>query len=251
MSRLTSGLRVFLFHRAIFLVVTLVCPASVPVVAETPGEAAAQASSPVAPCTTAELGSPYIPLDSWMYSSLTRLYSLGYLDTAFLGLRPWTRLSVIHMLEETSTQLEDAPDDATTDEARTLYDALWHELNSDAEGPCFQHRGQVRVESTYTVARGISGTPLHDSYHIGETITNDYGRPVEGGFNSYSGASGYATAGIFTLYARGEFQFAPSATGYSQALFDTLSQDDAIPVATNPVQATIPLGPISTMTNLR
>src|SRR5580698_3071801 len=68
--------------------------------AETPGAPAgpaaaapdARVASPVAPCTTAELGSPYIPLDSWMYTSLTRLYSLGYLDTAFLGLRPWTRL---------------------------------------------------------------------------------------------------------------------------------------------------------------
>ena len=136
--------------------------------AETPGAPAgppaaapdARVASPVAPCTTAELGSPYIPLDSWMYTSLTRLYSLGYLDTAFLGLRPWTRLSVIHMLEETATQLEDAPDSAATDEARELYDALWHELNIDAEGPCFQHRGQFRVESAYSVQRGITGTPL-------------------------------------------------------------------------------------------
>src|SRR5271165_3787749 len=77
-----------------------------PMAAETPGEAVAAAdaktSLPVAPCETAELGSPYIPLDSWMYPSLTRLYSLGYLDLAFLGLRPWTRSSVIHMLEDTN-----------------------------------------------------------------------------------------------------------------------------------------------------
>src|SRR5580692_3219481 len=73
---------------------------------------------PVAPCQAAQLGSPYIPLDSWMYPSLTRLYSLGYLDLAYLGLRPWTRSSVIHMLEDTNAQLEDAPDDATTQEAQ-------------------------------------------------------------------------------------------------------------------------------------
>jgi hypothetical protein len=139
----------------------------------------------------------------------------------------------------------------TTARLSELYDKLWHELNVDAEGPCFQHRGQVRVESAYDVARGISGTPLHDSYHIGETITNDYGRPYEGGFNSYSGVSGYATAGIFTLYARGEFQYAPSATGYSQALFDELSAVDNIPDATNPEQPTIPLGPIGSTTNMR
>ena len=206
---------------------------------------------PVAPCHRADLGSPYIPLDSWMYGSLTRLYSLGYLDTAFLGLRPWTRGSVIHMLEETAAQLEDAPDGAATDESRELYDALWHELNIDAEGPCFHQRGQFRIESAYSLARGMTGTPLRDSYHIGETITNDYGRPYAGGFNNYSGLSGYATAGIFTLYARTEFQYAPSTAGYSEALFEQLSKLDGIPVATNPKQDTIPLGPIGTATNLR
>jgi hypothetical protein len=237
--------------------------------AETPGETPAVVASavvlpaagegaqvgrfgtPVAPCHRAELGSPYIPVDSWMYPSLLRLYSLGYLDNAFLGLRPWTRTSVIHMLEDTSAELEDAREGAATDEARGLYDALWHQLNEDAGGPCVAHRGQLRLESTYTVARGITGTSLHDSYHIGETITNDYGRPYQNGFNNYSGVSGYATAGVFTLYARTEFQYAPSAAGYSQALFQKLSSVDLIPYQTNPSQATIPLGPIDTSTNMR
>jgi hypothetical protein len=209
----------------------------------------------VAPCQTSEMGSPYLTLDSWVSISLTRLYSLGYLDTAFLSLRPWSRLSVVHMLEETGAKLEDAPDDAATEEARTLYDALWKELNKDAEGPCLgrglRHGGQIHVESAYTVARGISGTPLHDSYHLGQTVVNDYGRPIENGFNSYSGVSGYATAGPFTLYARTEFQYAPSATGYSQSLFQLLSLDDNVPYTTNPHQATIPLGPIGTKDQMR
>ena len=234
---------------------------AVPMMAETPAQQVAAAKdsakndrayrAPIAPCSTAELGSPYIPIDSWMYVSLDRLHGLGYLDTAFLGLRPWTRSSVIHMLEDTAAQMEDAPDSAATDEAQELYDKLWHELNIDAEGPCFGHRGQYRIESAYTVGRGISGTPLHDSYHLGETVTNDYGRPIENGFNSYSGASGYATAGIFTLYARGEFQYAPSGTGYSQALFDALSNGDVIDPLKVPKQETIPLGPIGSMTNGR
>jgi hypothetical protein len=44
------------------------------------------------------LSSTYISVDSWMYPALTRLYSLGYLDTAFLSMRPWTRISVLNML---------------------------------------------------------------------------------------------------------------------------------------------------------
>jgi hypothetical protein len=253
MSMFSRQSRAFILNSVVFLAGTVLTLRVAPMLAETPGEPAGAGGfqAQITPCQTAALGSPYIPVDSWMYSSLTRLYSLGYLDLAYLGLRPWTRSSVIHMLEDTSAQLEDAPDNATTDEARTLYDAVWHELNIDAEGPCLQHRGQVRVESAYDVARGITGTPLHDSYHIGETITNDYGRPYQGGFDSYSGVSGYATAGIFTLYARTEFQYAPSAAGYSQALFQTLSSLDNVPYATNPEQPTIPLGPIGTATNMR
>ncbi len=207
--------------------------------------------SPVAPCRAAVMGTPYIPLDSWMYPSLLRLYSLGYLDLAFLGLRPYTRLSVIHMLEDTAAKLEDAPDGATTDEAQELYAKLWEELNSDAGGPCFHRQEHLKWESVYTVARGVTGTPLNDSYHIGQTVTNDYGRPDEGGFNSYSGVSGYATAGPFTLYARTEFQYAPSATGYSQSLFDELSNLDVINPAKYPNQATIPLGPIDAKNRMR
>jgi hypothetical protein len=248
-----------IFNGLLFLTGMAVLVQGTLALAELPGAPAAPVSAAVAaepavpatPCSTSEKGSPYIPVDSWMYASLTRLYSLGYLDLAYLGLRPWTRSSVLHMLEETAAQLEDAPDGATTDEAREAYDAVQHELNLDAEGPCHGYRGEVRVESAYSVARGITGTPLHDSYHIGETITNDYGRPYENGFNNYSGVSGYATAGIFTLYARTEFQYAPSAAGYSQALFDSLSERDNVPVATNPVQETIPLGPIDTKTNAR
>ena len=167
-------------------------------------------------------GSPYIPLDSWMYVFADAALSLGYLETAFLGLRPWTRLSVIHMLEDTAAQLEDAPDGAATDEAQDLYDALMHEMNIDAEGPCCGIEGRFVSSPRIRWREESPGTPLHDSYHLGETVTNDYGRPIENGFNSYSGVSGYATAGIFTLYARGEFQYAPSAAGYSQELFQEI-----------------------------
>jgi hypothetical protein len=121
----------------------------------------------------------------------------------------------------------------------------------------------VRIESTYSVVRAISGTPLRDSFHLGSTIVNDYGRPYENGFNNYSGLSGYATAGRFTLYARGEFQGAPSAAGYSAALAQTLSGIDEtsyfIPSSTPPYgpttavfnQTTIPQGPIATATQGR
>src|SRR5208337_2528186 len=47
-------------------------------------------------CLPAALGSPYIPVDSWVYPAILRLYSLGFVDNVFLGMRPWTRSSMSH-----------------------------------------------------------------------------------------------------------------------------------------------------------
>ncbi len=216
-----------------------------------------QAAEPV--CEPSVLGSPYIPVDSWVYPAVLRLYSLGFVDSVFLGMRPWTRASLSHMLEQAGARIEDADQSPATDQAQGIYEALTHELNIDTQGPCLTGKGSARIESVYTVARGISGTPLRDSYHLGSTVINDYGRPYENGFNSYSGASGYAATGRFTLYARGEFEAAPSATGYSQALAQALSIVDGT-TYTDPTtqattyflpQATIPMGPISSITDGR
>jgi len=232
---------------------------AIPLAAEQPAEGAAQvvrdASRPWPVCQPSTLGSPYIPVDSWIYPAVLRLYSLGYIDNVFLGLRPWTRASVSHMLEQAGAAIDDADEDSTTDEAQDLYEALNRELEKDTEGPCLTFQGIARVDSVYETARSISGTPLRDSYHLGSTVINDYGRPYQGGFGNYAGASGYATAGRFVLYARGEFQRAPSATGYSTTLARQLSLIDETSYA-NPSgvvynQATIPMGPIASVTDGR
>jgi len=210
-------------------------------------------------CEPSKLGSPYIPVDSWIYPAVLRLYSLGYVDTVFLGMRPWTRASVSHMIEQAGARIEDADASAATDEAQGIYDALLHELRNDTQGPCKALKGSSRVESVYTVGRGISGTPLRDSYHLGSTIINDYGRPYESGFNNYTGASGYASTGRFVLYARAEMDAAPSADGYSLDLAQALATVDGT-AYTDPKthltdyylpQATIPMGPIATKTDVR
>ena len=205
----------------------------------------------------ATLGSPFIPVDSWVYPAVLRLYSLGFIDNVFVGMRPWTRSSVGHMVEEAGARIEDADAGAATDEAEGIYESLMRFLAEDAQGPCLALQGNTRIESVYSVARGISGTPLDDSYHLGSTIINDYGRPYENGFSNYTGASGYASAGRFTLYVRGEFQGAPSASGYSPALAQTLSAIDGTTYpSTDPTnfflpQATIPMGPLASTTQGR
>ncbi len=59
-------------------------------------------------CNTSTTGSPYIPVDSWIYPAVLRLHSLGFLDTVFIGMRPWTRASLAKMLVEVNSKIEDA-----------------------------------------------------------------------------------------------------------------------------------------------
>lgn len=207
-------------------------------------------------CESDTAGSPYISVDSWVYPAMLRLYALGYVDTVYLGMRPWTRASLNRMLEETADRIEDAEGAPGENEAEGIYEALTHELRYDTVGDCPTQKGMARVESVYSMARGISGTPLRDSYHLGSTVINDYGRPYSNGFNNYSGASGYASYGRFVLYVRGEFQGAPSATGYSATLAQALSTADGTTFL-NPItgipysQTTIPMGPIAATTHGR
>ena len=235
-----------------------------PLAAETPGagESAAQTASdpsrPVPICEPSALDSPYIPVDSWVYPAVLRLYGLGYIDTVFLGMRPWTRARLEHIVEQAGARIDDAQDsnDPALNQAQEIYEALDRELHPDMEGPCRAFRGKARVESVYSTLRPITGTPLNDSFHLGQTVINDYGRPYEGGFNNYTGASGYASAGRFTAYARGELQFAPSAVGYNSLLTQALSNVDLVPLI-NPAtglpydQATIPTGPIGSIARAR
>ncbi len=143
-----------------------------------------------------------------------------------------------------------------SNEAEKIFDSLAYELNFDRQQDCILEDGNLHLESAYSTVRAISGTPLRDSYHLGSTIINDYDRPFEHGFNNYSGISGYASRGRYQIYARGEFQGAPSAAGYSAALAEELSNIDSInfinPATGLPYyQATIPLGPIGTTANVR
>jgi hypothetical protein len=183
------------------------------------------------------LGSTYIPVDSWIYPALMRLYSLGYLDKAFVDMRPWTRISVVRMLYSVQERVQM---ERNNEEALAIFNAVLQELQPDIH-EAGGWKLNARVESVYERAIGIGGTPLNDSFHLGQTIINNYGRPYEQGFNDYTGFSARANSGPFALYVRGEYQHAPSATGYSASLATTLANIDGVP----PVpQDTIPQGPI-------
>ena len=207
------------------------------------------------------LGSPYIPVDSWMYPAMLRLYSMGYLDAAFLSLRPWTRRSVLHMLELSQDKIRAD----NNDEALDIFDKLEYALRDEPSFDGMRRRGLVYgADSMYVGARIVGGTVLRDSWHLGETFNNDYGRPYSNGFNTYDGLSTITELGPLSLRVRGEFQHAPSYQGYSFALASQLAAIDQInygnlnPALTpnlyggvNRPEATIPEGPLPSQNNFR
>ena len=184
-----------------------------------------------------------------MYPALLRLYSLGYLDTAFISMRPWTRRSVLHMLEQTES---DVRFDGNA-EANDIFARVQEALSGEPSSGATANRGLVYgSEQVYAGFRAIGGTVLRDSYHVGQSFKNDYGRPYSNGFNSYNGASFLSEAGPFSFYVRAEYQHAPSYAGYTFGQAAQLSNADGIPYfGPNLVQATVPLGPLPSQNNFR
>jgi hypothetical protein len=181
-------------------------------------------------------GSPYVELDSWIYPALERLAALGYISNHFLGMRPWTRIECAELVEETGENLRAASVDSS--EASQLHDALLREFRSDAEVLSPGVEPFLHLESVYASTTNITGQPLNNSYHFGQTIINNYGRPYEQGFNSVNGFSGWSTAGRFTIYTRGEFQHAPSASGYSSWVENLMASLDGTAVQSSAAPAT-------------
>ena len=191
----------------------------------------------------------YVPMDSWVYPALDRLHGLGYLDTAFLGLRPWTRRSIQRMIAEASQE----NGIQSNSQAAEILAVLQREFGNEDNDPSGLSYG---CDGLYTRLQGISGLTLRDSFHLGQTLVNDYGRPYQPGFNTVDGVGGSAEFGRFSLYARGEYQHAPSAAGYSPALVATLSTIDcgarsSAGLPCNPVQSAIPGGQIASTNVMR
>jgi membrane-associated phospholipid phosphatase len=186
----------------------------------------------------AHMGSPYVPLDSWIYPALERLAVLGYVRTAMQGMRPWTRLECARQVNEAAELEADA---AASPEVHTLHDALAQEFASEFHEISGEPNLHAQVESVYARSTVISGKPLTDNHHFGETVLNDYGRPFQEGFNSMAGASGWAVAGPFVIYARGEYQSSPSAPSLSPAALGFISSIDGLP----PNPPSVPVAAIS------
>ncbi len=161
--------------------------------------------------SSAYMGSPYVPLDSWIYPALERLIAMNYVKTGFLSMRPWTRFECARLVSEAGTRLEGG--DIPHSEALETYEALRREFSPDLVLMEGGNNERAQLESVYSRTTGIAGRPLSQGYQydFGQTLINDFGRPYEEGFNNVTGFSGWATEGFLTAYVRGEYQHSPSA----------------------------------------
>ena len=173
-----------------------------------------------------------VPLDSWIYPAMERLIGNGFIDTAFLGLRPWTRMSCARMLVEMNSKIEgrDIPPDMWQVK-KTLDEEFGPEIATLDGKPS----ESLQLDSLYTRVMDISGTPVNDSYHFGQTLINDYGRPYWEGVNNVSGFTASANSGRFAFYVNGEYQHSPPMPGYPVSVRQVIANVDG-----NPVQPATP-----------
>lgn len=168
------------------------------------------------------LGSPFVPLDSWVYPELKRLAALGYIRTQFTGLMPWTRAECRRQVDEAEYYAQDLPPDSTV---KRVIERLKQEFSTDGA-----HYYTAQVDSLYSRYTQISGTPLRDSYHFGQSLWNDFGRPYDEGANLITGATASAVAGRFFFYAQGEYQHAPGRGPLSDPQRQAIATADENPV---------------------
>jgi hypothetical protein len=176
--------------------------------------------------------SVYVPLDSWIYPAFDRLAAMGYIPTSSATARPWTRLECARLLAE-AREYSDLDDDISS----PLLAALDLELAHETGVINGSRNRSALVESVYGRSTSIAGTPLRDSFHFGQTLVDDFGRPYGQGENGITGASLRAEAGPMAFYLHGEYQYAAAMPAYSQAAQQAIASfnpnNDALPFGWN------------------
>ena len=165
-----------------------------------------------------KIGSTNVPMDSWIYPALERLSSMGLVPFQSVAIRPWTRQECRRQVQQAKEILSGvrgsyyAVDDGIMNEAERLIPQLEQELAEPNES------SQAVVESGYMRVGTIAGPALYDGFHIGQTWTNDFGRPLGRGTSTIAGYSIRAVHGRFFFYNRQELQQTPTIPATTAAL---------------------------------
>ncbi len=155
-------------------------------------------------------------------------------------MRPWTRAECVRQLveaESAQAQASEYRETAGSDEAASLISALRREFDQTPAAADY-----VEIESVYSRYLGVAGKPLIDGYNFGQTVTNDYGRPVPDGSNAVTGLSVVAAAGRVSFYARTEYWHAPPFASPAASLQPAAPQlEPVLPAAPNGVNRWEPI----------
>ena len=178
------------------------------------------------------LGSPYVPLDGWIYPAMERLAGMGLLNDEFMGMRPWTRSECARLIGDATEKVQDG--NAQSSEASKLVEALQREFRSELDGVGNDGSGSFRLESVYSRTEYISGMPLTDGFHFAQTQFDDFGRPFGEGWSTVNGFSAYGARGRWVAYVRGEVQTAPAQPALSLAAREAIQKVDLLPASLLP-----------------
>lgn len=190
------------------------------------------------------MGSPTVPLQSWVYPLFDRLAALGYVSSGYAGLRPWTRMECARLLAEAGERLKkeasrkEVPRNEylreegrqagtkTERQAQQIYQVLAAEFVDETRQLTGAGNLGGRVDSVYTRGTAISGPALRDGYHFGQTLTNDYARPYAPGFSDVTGITAHAAAGALSFAIQGEYQHAPATASDPVSTLEATAQQD-------------------------
>lgn len=179
------------------------------------------------PRSPANMASSYVPMDSWIYPLFDRLIALGYISSAHADIRPWTRMECARLVEE--AQEKAADEDLELNQPAELTATLASEFREELERIDGASNVGANLESIYSRSTAISGAPLNDGFHFGQTIVNDNGRPYGEGFNNVSGVTARAVAGPFAFYIRGEYQHSAGVPQEPTAALQAAAAVDGVP----------------------
>src|SRR5205809_1654516 len=118
-------------------------------------------------------------------------------------MRTWTRMECARLLEEAEDRIRyrglEEP------EVQRIYLVLSREFSDETARLNGTANLGATLDSIYMRGTEVSGTPLRDGYHFGQTIVNDHGRPYWTGFNSITGITAHAVAGPLSFDVQGEY----------------------------------------------
>ncbi len=170
--------------------------------------------------------SVYVPVEHWSYDAMDRLIGMGYVNTAIVGVRPWTRKEMVRLLEEARR----ADEERALPEGHALVSRLSQEFERELkllnEGTGVR---SVTLEEVYSRTDFFGSVPLTDSFHFGQSRVNDYGRPLGKGISNVTGFGAFAIDGRTSVYFRGEFQHA-GTTPFALPLRQSIASTDNLPV---------------------